>query len=334
MITLRDIAREAGVSTRSVSVVLNGKAAESRISPAVAQKIQEIAERLNYAPNPMARAVRTKKTFQIGVLVSELSNPYTGANIEAIEKNLIRHGYKLLLGLTNRNLSVARAYLNGFSMGSVDAILNLDPLVSTELFEQLKVSVPYIHFLRRSPGFDLQVNFEKGITLALDHLWELGHRRIGFLSGPAGDLSGKERLKAFRAFFGKLRKGEAESTIQYGDWTFDSGTKHAEKFLESQCTAVLGSNDLMAIGVMKGIQAAGRKVPTEISVVGFDDSSIAVMAEPPLTSIFIPTEEAARLSVEALVGRLGGQATQEGKHVIDPTLTVRRSTAPAPRLES
>lgn len=330
MITLKDIAREAGVSTRSVSVVLNGKAAESRISTSVARKIERIAKKLNYTPNPMARAVRTKKTFQVGVLVSELSNPYTGANIEAIEKNLIRQGYKLLLGLTNHNPTVARAYLDGFSKGSVDGILNLDPAVGSETFEQLRVSVPYINFLRSSPEFDLRVDFAAGIQLALDHLWDLGHRRIGFISGPKADPSASDRLQAYKAFFRGERGRTGQSLIQYGDWTFASGQSHAETFLQHGFTAIVGSNDLMAIGAMKSAQAAGYRVPHQVSVVGFDDSFVALISEPPLTSVHIPTIEAARLSVEALINRISGKPVKENKHLIQPTLSVKTSTAPAP----
>jgi len=328
MITLKDIAREAGVSTRSVSVVLNGKAEESRISPAVAQRIERIAKKLNYTPNPMARAVRTKKTFQVGVLVSELSNPYTGANIEAIERNLIGHGYKLLLGLTNRNVAVAKAYLNEFSRGAVDGILNLDPTVGAETFAQLKISIPHIHFLRNSPDFELRVDFRQGINLALDHLWGLGHRRIGFLSGPKGDLSGVERLEAFQLYFREGKGAAGKSLVQYGDWTFASGQAQAGTFLQKGFSAIVGSNDLMAIGAMKFAQAAGYQVPRRISVVGFDDSSVAMMAEPPLTSVHIPTAEAARLSVEALLYRISKKPVKEKKHLVRPSLAVRASSGP------
>jgi len=326
MVTLKQIAEKAGVSVRSVSVVLNGKAVESRISPGVAQKIKRIARELDYRPNSMARAIRMKRTFQIGVLVRELATPSTGKKIEAIEHNLLRNGYKLLLGLTNGSIDVAKSYLGDFSNGMVDGILNLDPMVDTQLFQAARVTVPFLHFLRCSPGFSIRFDYSKGMWIAAGHLWDLGHKKIGFISGPTTDSGSQERIQGFRSFFKKHKRTECESYIEYGDWSFESGKKRALMFLKKGCTAIIGANDLMAIGALKAIQGAGLRVPEDISVVGYDDSLIAEMATPPLTSIHIPFEELARLSVDALIAHIAKRPAQ-APVVVEPTLNVRKSAA-------
>ncbi|XHR29811.1 MAG: LacI family DNA-binding transcriptional regulator [Chthoniobacteraceae bacterium] len=327
MVTLKQIAAKADVSVRSVSVVLNGKAVEGRISPMVAQKILNIATELNYRPNSMARAIRMKKTFQIGVLVRELATPSTGKKIEAIEHNLLSNGYKLLLGLTNGSLEVAKSYLSDFSNGMVDGILNLDPLVDTQTFQAARVTVPYLHFLRPSPDFSVRFDYFKGLWIATDYLWGFGHRKIGFISGPKGDSGSQERIQGFKAFLEKHSKTGYTQWIEFGDWSFQSGKRCAPRLLEKGCTAIIGANDLMTVGAMKAVQASGLKIPEQISVCGFDDSLIAEMATPPLCSVRIPVEELARLSVDALMAHISEQPSKEAV-LVEPVLAVRDSIAP------
>lgn len=325
MATLKQIAAHVGVSVRTVSVVLNDKGREQRISTAVIEKIKQVAADMRYRPNVMARATRLRKTSQIGVLVSELSNPHTGANVEAIERNLLKHGYKLLLGLTNRSRRTALAYLEDFSSGMVDGVLNLDPLVDDELIEASKLRVPYFHFLRSSPKYHFELDFKGGVDAALHHLSELGHEKIGFISGPQRDISTHERLTAFNSFVQRNKKGGGCPVI-FGDWTLDSGRKAARPLIDAGCSAILGANDLMAVGAMKAAQRAGLKVPQQLSIVGFDNSLIAEISEPPLTSVHLPMDVAADAFVEALLGRIKGK-TRHGMTLLKPELVIRNSTS-------
>lgn len=324
MVTLKQIAEQANVSIRSVSVVLNGKAVESRISAEVTRKIEAIARELNYRPNAMARAIRLKKTFQVGVLVRELSNPYTGAVVEAIEKSLLKHGYRLLLGLTNSSPEVGRAYLGEFSQGVVDGILNLDPLMHEADFVTSQVSVPYIHFTRVSPMFSLRVDYNEGVRLALAHLWKLGHRRIGFISGPhMEDASADGRLMGYIAFF--EGQGLRLPPIEFGSWSFESGREAASKLLDQGCTAIFAANDLMAVGAVKAAVSRKLGIPSDVSIVGFDDSLLALMADPSLTTVRVPLEKLAELSVTGLLARIQGKPTGSAR-VVKPTLVVRDSS--------
>lgn len=326
MATLKQVAERAGVSTRSASVVLNGKAVESRISEEVTQKIIRIAKELNYQPNAMARAVRLKKTNQIGVLVRELSNPYTGAIVEEIESSLLKHGYKLLLGLTNRSPSVAKSYLREFSMGMVDGILNLDPDLGEADFIACQVPLPYVNFMRSSPKVSLSLDYEEGMLLGLDHLWALGHRRIGFVSGPKIDVSTDGRLLGYLNFL--KSKGAVSPAIEYGNWSFESGRKAVAGLLEKACTAIFSANDLMAVGTIKELTSRGLSIPGDVSVVGFDDSMLAQMADPSLTSVHVPMKLLAGLSVTGLVAHIQGQPDSPAR-VIKPTLVVRDSSGVA-----
>ncbi len=326
MVTLKQIAERAGVSVRTVSVVLNGKAAQGRISSQLADRIALIAQELNYRPNAMARAIRMKKTSQIGVLVCELSNPHTGSVVEVTERALVRKGYKMLLGLTNRDAKVGQDYLREFSHGTVDGILNMDPFLGTEDFTLSQVLVPYIHFLRPSPNFSLTLNYHEGMLLALRHLWSLNHRRIGFISGPAEDSSSRERLEAFEAFF-QSKPHDGQGFVEFGQWTFDSGLELTPFLLAKGCTAIFGANDLMAAGAVAAVHSASLHVPQDISVVGFDDSLLARMCNPPLTSVHIPSTEVAEKSVEALLALIASEPVAPNRE-IKPTLVIRTSTSP------
>ncbi|MDR1281170.1 MAG: LacI family transcriptional regulator [Opitutaceae bacterium] len=326
MVTLKQIAQQAGVSIRSVSVVLNGKAVESRISSEMTQRIQRIARELDYRPNAMARAIRLKKSFQIGVLVRELANPYTGAVIEAMESCLLAHGYKLLLGLTDHSPEVARAYLSEFSQGVVDGILNLDPVLGDEVFVECKVTRPYIHYMRPSPGYTLRLDYRRGMELGLSHLWKLGHRHIGFISGPPSEADTDERLQSYMAFFEERQLPPA--AIEHGAWTFESGYAAAQPLVERGCTAIFAANDLMAVGAAKAILARKLTIPGDLSVVGFDDSILARMMAPSLTSVHVPTEKLATQSVEALIALIAGKRLRQPASV-KPTLALRESTGPS-----
>lgn len=326
MVTLKQIAEQAGVSIRSVSVVLNGKAVESRISPEVAQRIERIARDLDYRPNAMARAIRLKKSFQIGVLVRELANPYTGAVIEAMESSLLAHGYKLLLGLTNRSPEVACAYLAEFSQGVVDGILNLDPVLDEEAFAECRITLPYIHYMRPSPGYSLRLDYQRGMELGLSHLWKLGHRRIGFISGPPSETDTDERLQSYVAFFEQRQL--PSDAIEYGAWTFESGRAAAVPLIDRGCTAIFAANDLMAAGAVKAALSRGLSIPGDLSVVGFDDSILSQMTEPSLTSVRVPIEKLATQSVEALIALIAGKRLRQPA-AVRPTLTVRESTGVA-----
>jgi len=326
MVTLKDIALKTGVSVRTVSVVLNDK--PNRISVVTAKKIRHIARQLNYRPNLIARATRTKKTNQIGILVAELANPYTGINIEVIEQNLSRYGYKLLLGLTGNNIENAKNYLREFSHGMVDGILNLVSTVDEPEMKLTDVTVPYIHYLRPSPHFNLTYDYITGMELALEHLWALGHRRIGFIGGPDTRGRPEERLKGFQRFFEKRKLSVRDLPIRFGDWTSVSGQANAPALLQRHCTAVIGANDQMTLGAMKAAQDIGLKVPHDISFVGFDNSPSADISNPSLTSVAIPFTEAAAQTVAALIGMIEG-SFQGGSTVLLPRLVIRHSTAAA-----
>ncbi len=323
MATLKQIAERAGVSVRTVSVILNGKAAQQKLSTKQVENVTRIAREMNYRPNALARAVRVKRTFQIGVLVRELSNPHTGQIIEAIERNLIARQFKMLLGLTNGRLEIAKAYLGDFSHGMVDGILNMDPVVTEQIMDGERVPVPYVNFLRPSPRFALKLDWKQGIELALDHLWSLGHRRIGFLSGPLDEISSTDRWNHYHEFFQtRGLKGIAE----IGDWSYDAGVSKTPALLKKRCSAIIGANDLMALGVINAARAHGLEVPSQISIIGCDDSFNAAISSPPLTSVKIPTDEIVELTVRALLAEIVGEPFQESA-VIKTSLTVRGSTA-------
>ncbi|MDP0495902.1 MAG: LacI family DNA-binding transcriptional regulator [Verrucomicrobiota bacterium JB024] len=328
MVTLKNVAEEAGVSVRTVSVVLNGKATEGRISKAIEARILKIAAEMDYRPNAMARATRTRRTLQIGVLVRELSNPNTGRNIEMIGQYLQQRGYKILLGLSNGRVEVARAYLSDFLRGMVDGILNMEPALGTADFRKAGVRVPYVHLQRRSPGFNLRIDWEDGVRQIVNHFAGLGHRTFGFISGPAKDPSSHARLRGFERVM-KNHPAGAVGCVRYGDWSLEAGLAHMPELRREGCTAVIGANDMMAIGAIRWAHMCGLSVPGDFSVAGFDDTLSARLIWPSLTSVNVPMPRVAELSVEALVNMIEGKPG--GPAVLMPmTLCVRDSSGPCP----
>ncbi len=194
-----------------------------------------------------------------------------------------------------------------------------------ELVAASKLRVPYFHFLRSSPKYHFELDFKGGVNAALRHLSELGHDKIGFISGPQKDISTHERLSAFNSFAQRSKKGSGCRVI-FGDWTLESGRKAARPLVDASCSAILGANDLMAVGAMKAAQQMGLKIPQQLSIVGFDNSLIAEISDPPLTSVHLPMDVAADAFVEALLGRIKGK-TRHGMTLLKPELVIRSSTA-------
>lgn len=321
--TLKELAEECGVSINTVSRALNGKTKAAWASSAERlARIQAAAERRGYQPNWAARAMRKRKTMQIGFLTRDLSNPISSERVEVYSEELGSRGYKLLLGLTRGERP--DAFLADFSAGLVDGVVNYDPTVETrELAERL--TVPLVSPLRNDRWSPVRFDFAGAIRAAMEHVWSQGHRRIGFIRGA--DTAVRE--EAYRGFLAEAGVAVPEAWVAAGDGTIEAGEREALGLRDAGCTAVVAANDMTAIGVIRAAEQAGLRVPEDLSVVGFDDTAWATIVSPELTTIALPTRSVATITVEALLARIDSRRPRP-RQTLESSLKVRESTGPAP----
>lgn len=328
-VTIADVAQRVGVSPSTVSHALSRKRPVSR---KLRQQIEDAIKEMGYRPHFAARSLVSRKTGMIGLLVSELYNPATGVLVEAFEKALFERGYKMLLGLVLGDSARLESYLQEFGSGMVEGVINLDPNFESSQLRRLLVGVPVITYLRPVADTPVHIDHAAGVMQAMEHVWMLGHRQIGLITADPrsrGGAGAGPRELGYRGFYFRQQVEVRPEWIAYGDWRMDTGYEHAERLIRAGCTAIIAGNDLIAIGIIRRARELGLSVPADLSVVGFDDSPMALMTDPPLTTLQKRESDLARWTVEALIDRIEGRPPQQ-QRVVVPNLIVRGSTAAAP----
>jgi len=329
MVTLKDIALEAGVSVDTVSRVLNGKPGERWASSLKrAERIRKIAAQLNYTPNKAARIMRTKKTHQIGVLVSELYNPFTGYKVEAIADELSGRGYEMLLGLTRFRATSPEKFYEKFSENLLDGTINLDPLLETSTLRKIAPQIPCVTFNRSETESPAVFDFRAAVRLIMEHLWELGHRRIALITGlDNGDVD-RLRPAAYESFYAERPQAAKREWIIEANWSAEEGQRAAKALITTDCTACVTGNDLLAVGLIAGLRELGRDVPNDYSVASIEDSLFTEISYPTLTSARQPMPQLVELTVQALIEMIEGK-TPAPTQVLLPQIVVRNSCTKA-----
>jgi DNA-binding LacI/PurR family transcriptional regulator len=336
-VTMQDIAKAAGVSQSTVSRVLNDTPTSVPIAAITQERVQEVARRLGYRPNPLARGLRGAKTMLLGVIVREITDPFFAMAVEALSTEALNRGYNVVLGSAHSKADEAIALRAVLETRHCDAIILLGDMRDEPKFlEDLRASQTPVIALWH--GTDLEgvptVNTDNraGMVAALDHLSELGHTRIAFIGGrPLGDI--RDRRTAFLDYF------EAAGTSMPDEYVRSATNDPADgdsalrdlMSLDRPPTAVVCTTDHLATGVLHAAADLGISVPKELSVVGFDDIPMASYTVPSLTTIHMPvhemTEIAARLAMDD--AEAGTDETARN-FVVAPTLVVRKSTGEAP----
>ena len=330
MSSIKQIATEAGVSTATVSHVIN----KTRfVSEEVRARVLKAIELHNYYPNANARVLASGRSKTIGLLVSDISNPFFPELIKNIETAAYEKGYDLILSNTNYDPDRASHYVRRFIERKVAGVAMMTSEMDKALISELtrrEVSVVFLD--SGKPGLhmsNLRVGYDEGIKQAILHLVELGHRNAAFISGLAHLHSARRRLEAFLQTMQKVLP-DARPKIYQGDFKIEGGIKAAKEMLSGEPpTAVLAANDLMAFGAISEFHRAGLEVPRDISVVGFDNIAFSSLIEPSLTTVNLPLAELGRMAVEVLMGTIS-DPTQHGVELeIHTSLLVRNSTAAA-----
>lgn len=336
-VTARDVAELVNVSPSTVSRVLSG-AKSDMISEETRQRVHEAAQELGYAPNPIAQALRGKKLRLLGLIVREIADPFFASFIAELSIQAREQNYHIVLGYAQSDPQEALEMTNVLDTRHTAGVFILGDLHNDEaaLEEMLKDNHAVVAMCRGpSPVMIYTVNSDNfaGIRIMIDHLYELGHRHIGFIDGGwLGDI--RERQQAFVDYLHELNLPTPFKWIQGGANSFHGGYQAMQQLLNlsEQPTAVTASDDVMAIGALKAVSDAGFHVPEDISVAGFDDIEMAQYTYPALTTIRQPIEEISRQALQFMLDLIDNQDTQQEKTIIriPPELIVRQSTGPVP----
>ncbi|WP_326573390.1 LacI family DNA-binding transcriptional regulator [Streptomyces sp. NBC_00481] len=326
-----DVARLAGVSRKTVSRVLNN---EPYVSDEVRRRVLEAAEELGYRLNHAARALASGRSRSIGVVALGTAGYGTASLLVGIERAVRDAGYALRVVNTvdGEPDGIAGAVTSLLEQG-VDGIVVSEPIVEGEV--RVGVDVPLL-FLGAPPAFTSAQTLTVGVgaydlaRAATGHLLDLGHTTVHHLAGPGQWYASKDRIEGWRAAL--AARGAHEPPALQGDWSPESGyAAGRELAADSSVTAVFAAGDEMAIGLIHALREAGRRVPEDISVVGFDGNPVFAYVSPPLTTVRQPFDEAAREGIRLLVHAIETPDTDlPPASELPVELVLRGSTAPPP----
>lgn len=292
-------------------------------------------DELKYYPDVHARSLVSGKSNILGLIVSDITNPFFPELVKGFEDVVIQHGYEVLVSSTNYDPARMALSVRRMLERQVEGVAIMTSEMDDHLVEQLvSRRVPTVFLDVGTPGegiSNIVVDYAHGINEAIQHLADLGHRKIGFVSGPETLASARTRRSAFLKSLEGHGFGQNEEWIRPGNHKVSGGVVAMNELLQlaDRPTAVLASNDLMAIGMMSAIRKAGLLVPEDMSVVGFDDIWLAEFTEPPLTTVQFPRVQVAEQACRALMSDLGMLPTEAKLHEyrVETHLIVRESTA-------
>ncbi|MFO1407398.1 MAG: LacI family DNA-binding transcriptional regulator [Steroidobacteraceae bacterium] len=327
-ITLDMVAREAGVSPSTVSRILNGTA---RVRESKVRDVEAAIAKFRFSPNPVARSLARGRSMSVGVVTQALASPYYGTALAAIEKRLLRAGYAALFVSGHGREEDERKCVEHLLSRRVEGIILLTSGRSDAELSHLSGTVPLVVTGRSVAGERLcclDVDSTSGARLAVEYLLGLGHRRIAMIAGAAGRADAAQRLAGYRAALAAAKVPYDRKLVVPGQYTERGGYAAMDALLTSGAsfTAVFAANDQSAVGALLALHRHGRRVPRDVSVVGYDDLPSSAYTIPPLTTIHRSTEEVGEMAAEAIIDLVEGRPVRT--HVPAPTLAVRESARP------
>lgn len=331
-VSIRDVARRAGVSIATVSRAVNRI---PTVDPVLAERVWKAIEEVGYLPNTQARALVSGRSKMLGLIVSEITNPFFPELVQEFENLAVAQGYEVLIGSTNYEPERTESLIRRMLQRSVDGVAVMTFGIEEELVQKLVEREFPLVFVDAGPDLPnirvLKVNYGEGIRQAVQHLAALGHRNIAFISGPLRLRSAMARRDAFLKSMGELGLTAPAEHLVEGNHTMEGGIAAMEKLiaLAALPTAVLCSNDMTAIGALHALYRTTHTVPQDVSVVGFDDVHLAQFMLPPLTTVQMSCKDLAAAAVEALRAGIEKEHPRAAKMEwqIPTRLVVRQSSA-------
>jgi LacI family transcriptional regulator len=339
MATIKDVAEHAGVSITTVSHVIN----QTRyVSEELTQKVYDAMQALDYRPNIVARSLRSGRTRTIGLMIPDISNAFFAEISRKIEDKGFEFGYNMILCNTDESPEKEERYIDVLVAKQVDGLIFISAGDSGGFQKNpYRNEIPVVIADREVEGIESDVvlidNYAGGFT-ATKYLISLGHQRIGCISGPSPIRPSANRVEGYRAVLEAAGIPFDPDLLRVGDFRFEGGERCTEDLLNlpDPPTAIFAGNDMMALGAMRVIKRAGLRVPEDISLIGFDNTPLASLVSPQLTTISQPMKEMADLAVELLIEKIN--LKEKLKHnkdlkpefkriVLDTELIIRGSTA-------
>ncbi|WP_304172463.1 LacI family DNA-binding transcriptional regulator [Limnochorda pilosa] len=334
--TIEDVAREAEVAPSTVSLAFNDP---ERVRPATRARVLAAARKLNYRPRAIARRLAARRADMRAVVVPNTRNPFFGKIFQGIDTEARRAGLDVMLFTTENDPDVERQRLEAVVRNRADGVILVgehrkgpDPAADL-LAELVAMGIQVVLVERQVPGIpSVWGQKREGCFQAVEHLIGLGHRRIAFIGGLLEQGGSYQRLEGYRRAMAAHGLEVRPEWVAEGGFSPAGGREAASRLLarHPELTAFVAANDLMAIGVLRALREAGRRVPEEASVVGFDDIPEAAFVVPALTTVDMPMERLGRRAMELMLRGLHGEGLDGVEEGLPTELRVRESTGPAP----
>lgn len=332
-LSIREIAKLAGVSSATVSRVLNGS---NLVTGETTERIKKIMEELNFVPNTSAIHLKNGKSQIYGIVIPDLTNPFFTETIKNFEELLFENEQELLVANTDFHSTRTQRSVRRMLLRRVDGVALLTSEFEAAALESLtqnRIPVVTTDHYRTGPGMsDIVIDFASGMAQVVAHLKALGHRRLGFIGGTEGLATSRVRRESFVDAVLKQGLTSREGWIGEGDFKISGGSAAMDKILSQGeiPTAVVNANDLTAIGALRTAHQKGLRIPEDISIVGCDDIDLSDIVYPPLTTLRISRSEYARMLFEALRATSENRTRPGKQYTLSTKLVVRKSTGPAP----
>jgi len=330
-ISQKELAERLGFSPATISLVLNRSSAADSIPEQTKNLIIEAARKLNYRPNMLARSLRTRRTYTVGVIVPEISEGYTANVLSGIEDILLQEGYFFFVTSHRHRADLLDHYPQTFLDRGVDGVIAVDTLWNHEL----PVPVVTVSGHNKVEGItNIVVNHARASLLAMEHLVKLGHRKIAFIKGQDFSSDTEIRWRSTMdaaAKLGILVSPKLTAQLEEDSPSPQVGYKVTKKMMKSRepFTAIFAFNDISALGAIRAVFESGLRVPEDVSVVGFDDIQSAAFQHPGLTTIRQPLHQMGKTAAETVLRRIKSGHDRVHEIVVEPELIVRESTAKA-----
>lgn len=335
MATIKDVARLAKVSVTTVSHVVN----KTRfVSLESSHAVEEAIRSVGYVPSAVARSLQSKTTRTLGMLIPNSSNPYFAEIVHSVEKYCFGAGYNLILCNTNDEPHRQSVYLQVLAERRIDGLIVVSTGEDDSLAAQLQgLTIPTVLVDRKLNELKcdlVETAHLQGGLIATQHLIDLGHKRIACIGGPRGLDASEQRIQGWRQALQTAGLIVVSSDLLvHGNFTSQGGYNAMLEILQltPQPSAIFVCNDLMAIGALSAAHECHLRVPTDLSIVGFDDIELTSFTSPPLTTIAQPKHRIGVLAVDMLLERIKGGRTQPRTALLQPELRVRNSSGPCPQ---
>lgn len=328
-VSLKDVARAAGVSASTVSRALYR---HPRISEETSNRVRRLAEEMGYTPSLLARSLVTQDTATIGLVLTSVSDPFVGQLVLGVEDVAYRAGYSVFLGSSYRSADLERELVRSFYGRRTSGIVVTGSQIDLG-YLQLRKRFLFPVVLINCPAYPHSISTDNlsGARQAVDLLVRLGHRRIAYVANPLSYNANLERLAGYRAVLAEAGTVPDGSLIVAGDGGVTRGAEAMERLLAlpQPPTAVFCFNDMTAVGVMYTLARVGLRVPADCSVIGFDDLELAAYFCPPLTTIRQPRRQMGERAMHMLLALIEGQGSPQAE-ILPTELVVRSTTGPAP----